>query len=84
MQMAERISSDADTPLWCSTTRSFDGGRLHMAIVARGWTVPEFAGIARLHPASVYHALQGRAIRDTTAIRIFAALERRQPAVLSG
>lgn len=71
------------TALWSSETRAFDGPRLRRAIVARGWSVHDFAGIARVNVASLYNALSGRPVRDTTAIRIFEALEKRQPMTIA-
>jgi predicted transcriptional regulator len=65
--------------LWSPETRSFDGVRLRRAIVARGWTVSEFARAARLNVQSVYNALSGKPVRDGTAIRIFETLEKRAP-----
>lgn len=65
--------------LWNPETPAFDGPRLRRAIVARGWTVATFAGVARINVASLYNALKGRRVRDTTAVRIFETLERRQP-----
>jgi predicted transcriptional regulator len=69
--------------LWDETTHGFRGKALHRAILARGWTVPEFARTARVHPASIYHALDSRRVRDSTAIRIFEALEKRQPMLIA-
>lgn len=66
-------------PLWRPETRAFDGPRLRRAIVARGWTVPEFAKASRVHVASLYNALKGRRVRDATTIRIFETLEKREP-----
>jgi predicted transcriptional regulator len=67
------------TALWSSETRAFDGGALRRAIVARGWTAPEFARAARMNSASLYNALAGRRVRDGTAVRIFDTLEKRPP-----
>jgi predicted transcriptional regulator len=47
--------------------------------VARGWTVKEFSQIAKLDVGSVYNAIQGKAVRDATAIGIFTTLEKRPP-----
>jgi predicted transcriptional regulator len=71
--------SSSGQMLWNAETRAFDGPRLRRAIVARGWTVAEFAGAARVRTASLYNALSGRPVRDGTAIRIFEALEKRNP-----
>lgn len=65
--------------LWDAEDGSFYGSHLRRSIVARGWTVPEFARASRLDPGSVYAAIQGRRVRDATAIRIFSTLERRPP-----
>jgi predicted transcriptional regulator len=65
--------------LWSAATGGFDGPALRRAIVARGWTVPEFARAARMNSASLYNALRGRRVRDSTAIRIFDTLEKRSP-----
>ena len=70
-------------PLWDAQTRAFDGSRLRRAIVARGWTVPEFARVARIHVASAYNAVAGKRVRDATAIRIFESLEKRQPMMVA-
>ena len=65
--------------LWHAEDGHFDPGRLHRAIVARGWTVPEFAQAARMHLGTLYRALSGKPTNDTTAIRIFQTLDRRKP-----
>lgn len=65
--------------LWDAAQGAFYGSTLHDSIVARGWTVREFAHASRLDPASVYGAIRGRRVRDTTAIRIFETLEKRRP-----
>ncbi len=65
--------------LWSPETRSFDGARLRRAIVARGWTVPEFARAAKLNAQSIYNALSGKTVRDGTAIRVFETPEKREP-----
>jgi hypothetical protein len=67
------------TGLWRPETHNFDGPRLLRAIVARGWTIADFADAAHLHAATVYNAVQGRRVRDATAIAIFETLEKRQP-----
>ena len=65
--------------LWDANVHGFRGAVLQRAILARGWTVSDFARAARVHPASVYNALNGSRVRDSTAIRIFETLEKRQP-----
>jgi hypothetical protein len=73
----------SDDGLWDPITGAFVGVRLHRAIVARGWTLPEFALVTRLHLGSVYNAVKGKAVRDATAIRIFEALEKRRPMMVA-
>jgi predicted transcriptional regulator len=74
---------DSEAPggagLWDETVHGFRGAVLQRAILARGWTVSDFARAAHVHPASVYNALNGSRVRDSTAIRIFETLEKRQP-----
>jgi predicted transcriptional regulator len=70
---------DTSGSLWDARSGAFDGVRLRRAIVARGWTVPEFARAAKLHVQSIYNALSGKTVRDGTAICIFETLEKRQP-----
>lgn len=65
--------------LWDPVRRAFHGPRLHQAILARGWTMDEFARATKLHAGSVYNAVRGHRVRDVTAIRIFEALEKRSP-----
>jgi predicted transcriptional regulator len=86
MTMAAGDRSPTDTNeegsvrgLWDATAGAFVGANLRRSIVARGWTVPDFARASRLDPGSVYGAIQGRRVRDATAIRIFETLERRSP-----
>jgi predicted transcriptional regulator len=69
--------------LWDDTSHVFRSWALHRAILACGWTVPEFARASMVHPASIYRALDGRRVRDSTAIRIFEALEKRQPMLIA-
>lgn len=65
--------------LWHPEDGRFDPGRLRRAIVSRGWTVTEFAQVARIYPGTLYRALTGRPTNDGTAIRIFQTLEKRRP-----
>lgn len=51
-------------------------------MVARGWTVKDFAIQARLNICSVYNAMHGKPVRDGTAIRIFETLEKRSPMIV--
>jgi hypothetical protein len=64
--------------LWNPRTGIFDAGRLRAAIVARGWTVPEFVSVAGVSRGSLYSALLGRGVTDRTAIRIFKGLSQRE------
>jgi len=52
-------------------------------MLARGYTVDELADDAGLDRGSVHNALNGKNVRDTTAIKIFKALERRQPMLIT-
>jgi predicted transcriptional regulator len=65
--------------LWNPATRSFEGAMLHRALIARGYTVDEFAKDSGVKHWSLYNALKGRRIRDQTAIKIFKTLEKRNP-----
>jgi hypothetical protein len=69
----------ASPGLWDAATGAFHGALLHRAMVARGWTVRDFAVQARLNICSVYNAMHGKPVRDGTAIRIFETLEKRAP-----
>jgi hypothetical protein len=71
-------------PLWEATTGRFDPAQLRSAIVVRGWTADEFATEAACVRTSVYKALQGKGVRDATAIAILRALSTRRPLSLSG
>lgn len=65
--------------LWNPMTGQFDPPRLRLAIVVRGWTADDFAREAECGRTSVYKALQGKGVRDATAIAIFRTLARREP-----
>jgi len=75
----QKPSPIAPPGLWDAATGTFHGALLRRAIVARGWTVRDFAGQARLNICSVYNAMHGKPVRDGTTIRIFEALEKRAP-----
>ncbi len=66
-------------PIWNPRTGIFDPGALRAAIVARGWTLPEFIAVAGVSRGSLYSALLGRGVTDRTAIRIFQGLSKRAP-----
>jgi hypothetical protein len=72
-------TSRAEPPFWNPRTGIFDPAQLRLAIVMRGWTVAEFAKVARIGRASLYHALLGAGVADRTAIRIFQTLATREP-----
>jgi predicted transcriptional regulator len=55
-----------------------------MAMVVRRWTAPEFARDAGINRCSVYNAINGRRLRDATALRIFETLATREPMALTG
>ena len=65
--------------LWNPEIRRFDGPRLRLAIVSRGWTVREFARAARIDVGSVNNAIRGKKLRDATVIRMFETLQKREP-----
>ncbi|GEM_PF-5283433 len=69
----------ARTYLWNPYVRRFDGPSLRLAIVARGWTVKEFARAAAVDVGSVNNAIAGKRLRDATVIRMFEALQKREP-----
>ncbi|MDQ6847516.1 MAG: hypothetical protein M3019_08040 [Candidatus Dormibacteraeota bacterium] len=58
--------------------------RLRMAIVARGWTVSEFATAAGVSRACLYNVLRHQAASDRTVIRITQTLAAREPLSLVG
>ncbi len=66
-------------PLWNPQTGIFDPAQLRLAIVMRGWTVVEFANVARVSRGCLYSALLGSGVTDRTAIRIFQTLATRDP-----
>lgn len=73
-----------DPPLWDPHGECFDGPRLRLAILSRGWTVEEFAALMRRHPNTVRNLLRGHKCMPRTAIRVFETLERRQPMGVRG
>jgi hypothetical protein len=80
---ASRAATSSSTPpgnvLRNPTTGQFDPPRLRLAIVVRGRTPDDFAREAACGRTSVYKALQGKGVRDATAIAIFRTLARREP-----
>jgi len=75
----DTIEEGSTRRLWDATSGTFVGANLRRSILARGWTIPDFARSSRIDPGSVYAAIHGRRVRDATAIRIFETLERRSP-----
>jgi hypothetical protein len=74
------MASDGEPkPLWNPRTGIFDAGRLRAAIVARGWTVPEFVDVAGVSRGCLYGVLLGHGVTDRTAIRILRGLSQRAP-----
>jgi predicted transcriptional regulator len=69
--------------LWDSVSGRFDGVRLHLEIVRRGLTVPQFAATVNCGRSSLYKAIRGHGVRDCTAIAILNGLEK-LPVLLSG
>ena len=78
---SERAIHGADSsqmPFWNPRSGAFDGAQLRRAIVLRGWTVREFAGVSKVSLACLYRALGGYGVRDDTANKIFHGLRQRQ------
>lgn len=79
--MTQETRDDA-TPvrqwLWNPQVRRFDGPRLRLAILSRGWTVGEFARVAKIDVSSVNNAIRGKRLRDSTVIRMFETLQKRE------
>jgi len=65
--------------IWNPATGRFDPTRLRLALVVRGWTAEDFARDAECGRTSVYKALQGKGVRDATAIAILRSLRKREP-----
>lgn len=61
--------------LWNTVSGRFDGVRLHLEIVRRGCTVPQFARRVECSRTSLYKAIRGHGVRDSTAIAILRGLE---------
>jgi hypothetical protein len=64
-------------PLWDPASGRFDPVELRAAIVARGWTVSEFAATAQVSRACMYNALRGQAVSDRTVVRVSRLLDTR-------
>ena len=77
------VPSAAGVParLWNAGSGQFNGVALRAAIVARGWTVREFAVGAQVSKGCIYKALAGRAVSDRTVLRITSLLETRAPSM---
>lgn len=82
----EEIDRSAQPPvmgtapaLWSAASGRFQVVRLRAAIVARGWTVPEFAAVAGISRACIYNALRHQSVSDRTAVRVNQALASREP-----
>jgi transcriptional regulator of acetoin/glycerol metabolism len=65
--------------LWSAASGRFQVVRLRAAIVARGWTVSEFAAVAGISRACMYNALRHQSVSDRTAVRVTRALASREP-----
>lgn len=72
----------ASRPLWDPASGRFDPIRLRAAILARGWTVAEFACIYGGGRSTFYRVMQGIAPGDRTWIRVNETLATREPTVL--
>lgn len=66
-------------PLYNPATGRFDVRQLQREIFIRGWTVAEFALTLDCGRTSVYTALAGTAVRNSTARAILEGLHRREP-----
>ena len=66
-------------PMWDPGTRAFDGARLHLAIVSRGWTLYEFSRAAKLALSTVYKAVKNGRMDDRSTTTIFETLAKREP-----
>ena len=75
-------SPQAARALWNAASGQFNGVLLRAAIVARGWTVREFARASQTSTGCLYKALGGRAVSDRTVLRIIGLLETRPPSRL--
>jgi hypothetical protein len=64
---------------WDPGTGRFDPIRLRLALVLREWTPETFAVDTGCGRSSLYKALQGRGVRDRTAIAILRGLAQREP-----
>lgn len=82
MTVATSVPS-TDRPFWDPASGRFDGAALRGAVVARRWTVREFAQLARISNACLYNALGSRGVSDRTAIRIFETLAKREPMMVA-
>lgn len=71
----------AGPAFWNPRSGIFDRGQLRLAIISRGWTVVEFAHAAKISPACLYNALNGRGVTDRTAIKVFQGLAQRQAVI---
>jgi hypothetical protein len=74
-----RGADQIEKPFWNPRSGVFDGARLRLAIVMRGWTVREFAKVCKISLACLYNILNGDGATDRIAIRIFEGLRQRQP-----
>jgi lambda repressor-like predicted transcriptional regulator len=70
--------------LWSGASGRFHPVQLRTAIVARGWTVSEFAAAAGVSRACLYNVLRHQAASDRTVIRITQTLAAREPLSLVG
>jgi hypothetical protein len=77
-ELASGAADQIDKPFWNPRSGAFDGAQLRMAIVLRGWTVRQFAVVAKVSLACLYRALGGYGVTDDTATKIFEGLRQRQ------
>jgi hypothetical protein len=76
-----RLTPEGGAWIWDPATGRFDGPRLRLAIVVRGWTLPEFASACRprLSMTTLHNALDGKRCLESTVIRILQTLTTRDP-----
>jgi hypothetical protein len=79
-----RSSAESGSWIWDPATGCFDGPRLRLAIVVRGWTLPDFASACRprLSMTTLHNALDGKRCLESTVIRILQTLGTREPVLV--
>lgn len=70
-------------PLWDPVSGRFDTARLRYELAVRAWVPDDVAREAGVSRTTMYKTLDGRGVRDSVAIKILAALQRREPVLSS-